>query len=511
MFERSFFFEQKRVEVLFIGAMAEDNAFFLETTLLSISSHCASTPEQILDVMQTFDIELIFGTLSYQQTSYLEVLQAIRKSFPLVEVILFLQEEDIQHRDDIPNLDDILALKCSRYFCMRFEAPQALTHLNDALKLLNHKNIFLQNTQYFDALLASSVVSQSDVEGNITYVNENYTKVTGYSKEEVLGKNHRIMRHPSNPKEVYQHMWETIKRGDVWRERVLNRNKDGSDFWADTIIIPFKDSKSGEIIQYIAIRRDITQILEEKRALQAKEILANEQMKLSEAKDSFLILFTHELKTPLNAIINFSQYLYKNMYRIDEIPKEKRAHLLEQIYKSASSMLENVSNILDLSKLRNRKLNYTYSLFDVKKSLQEVIERHMGLVQERKCVVHFEDDGSDPFLTSDEHRFKQIIANILSNAIKYGQSKVIVSLATTSRAIVIEIDDDGKGIANKHSVFELYEQDAKGITSMEKKGTGIGLNFVKLLCEDLGFCYNIEDSVELGGTKFIVSKTKKES
>lgn len=510
MIEQSFFFEQKRVEVLFIGAMAENNAFLLDTALLSISSHCASTPKQILDVMETFDIELIFGTLSYQQTSYLEVLQTIRKNFPLVEVILFLQEEDIQHRDDIPNLDNILALKCSRYFCMRFEGPQALAHLNDALKLLNHKNIFLQNTQYFDALLASSVVSQSDTDGNITYVNENFTKVTGYTKEEIVGKNHRIMRHPSNSVEIYDSMWGTIKKGEVWRERVLNRNKDGSDFWADTIIIPFKDAKSKEIIQYIAIRRDITQILEEKRALQAKEILANEQMKLSEAKDSFLILFTHELKTPLNAIINFSQYLYKNMYRIDEIPKEKRAHLLEQIYKSASSMLENVSNILDLSRLRNHKLNYTYSLFDVKKSIQEVIERHTSLAQERKCVVQFEDDGSEPFVTSDEHRFKQIIANILSNAIKYGQSKVVISLKNTPRAILVEVEDDGKGIANKQSVFELYEQDAKGITSMEKKGTGIGLNFVKLLCEDLGFSYKIDDSVELGGAKFILSKIKKE-
>lgn len=508
--ERGLFFEQKRIEVLLIGVMAEDEAFLLETTHLPITTHCATTPEQILYVLQTFEIELIFGTLSYQATSYLEVLHTVRQRGIDVEMILFLQEADIQNREDVPNLDDILALKGSRYFCMRFEAAQALTHLSDALKLLNHKNMFLQNTQYFDALLASSVVSQSDIHGNITYVNENFSKVTGYSKEEVLGKNHRIMKHPSNPVDIYQSMWGTIQKGEVWRERVLNRNKDGSDFWADTIIIPFKDSKSHKIIQYIAIRRDITQILEEKRALQAKEILANEQMKLSDAKDSFLILFTHELKTPLNAIINFSHYLCKNMYRIDEIPKEKRAHLLEQIYKSASSMLENVSNILDLSRLRNRKLNYTYSLFDVKKSIQEVIERHMSLAQERRCVVRFEEDGSEPFLTSDEHRFKQIIANILSNAIKYGQSNVVVSLKSTPRMILIEVDDDGKGIANKQSVFELYEQDAKGITSMEKKGTGIGLNFVKLLCEDLGFSYKIEDSTKLGGTKFILSKTKKE-
>lgn len=508
--ERSFFLEQKRTEVLLIGVMAEDESFLLETTLLPISTHCATTSEQILHILETFNIELIFGTLSYQKTSYLQALQTVReRAFP-VEIVLFLQEEDIQNREDVPNLDAILALKCSRYFCMRFEASQALTHLNEVLKLLNHENIFLQNTQYFNALLESSVVSQSDLNGNITYVNDNFTKVTGYTKEEVLGKNHRIMRHPSNSVDIYRHMWETIQSGKVWRERVLNRNKDGSDFWADTIIIPFRDHKTNEIIQYIAIRRDITQMLEEKRALHEKELKAQEQMKLSEAKDSFLILFTHELKTPLNAIINFSQYLYKNMHRIEEIPKTKRIHLLEQIYKSAASMLENVTNILDLSRLRNHKLNYTYTLFDLNATIQEVIEAHQSLASELKRNIFYASDGSEPYITSDEYRLKQILSNIVSNALKYGSTKVDIFLLSDNEKIEIVIEDDGKGIVDKEAVFELYAQDAKGVTSMEKKGTGIGLNFVKLLCEDLHFSYRLEDAHSSGGTKFVLTKMRKE-
>lgn len=106
--------------------------------------------------------------------------------------------------------------------------------------------------------------------------------------------------------------------------------------------------------------------------------------------------------------------------------------------------------------------------------------------------------------------FTQIIANILSNAIKYGQTVVEVFLLYTQEKIEIIIEDDGLGIEDKQSVFELYQQSHKGLNSMEKKGTGIGLNFVKLLCEELDFQYRIEDSTALGGTKFILTKVIKE-
>ena len=429
--EGRIFFEKKSVSVLLIGHMARNEAFVHSVKALCKTLHVATTNEMIKRVVVEHKIDLIFGSLSLDATSYLPALREVRSLSPHTELIVFMQVFDIA------TIDDALALKCNRYFCMKAEEAHALKHFRDGIEVISHKNVFLKDTQYFNALLESSVVSQTDIEGNITYINENFTTVTGYTEAEVMGKNHRILRHPTNPVSEYENMWETIKEGKIWRERVLNRNKDGSDFWADTIIIPFKDEFSGEIIQYIAIRRDITQMLEEKRAMVAKEQKAHEQMKLSEAKDSFLILFTHELKTPLNAIINFSQYLVKNMHRIDEIPKEKRMHLLEQIHKSATSMLQNVSNILDLSRLRNHKINFNYTLFNLKESIREVVERHHALALENHCEVTFMDDGSEPYISSDEHRFGQIMANILSNAIKYGHSKVEIFLFSDAEKIEI--------------------------------------------------------------------------
>ena len=498
------FYKENQLSALVIGDMAQDDAFLSLAQNICKSLHVSIVAPQIQKIVLENKVDLIFGTLSCQGISYLKVLQEIKQINPKMEIILFLKVADVDY------LYDALALKCSRYLYLKEEEEQVFKHFKEGLDVISHKDIFLKDTQYLSALIESSVVSQSDTKGNITYVNDNFTQVTGYTKDEIMGKNHRILRHPANGPEIFQDMWATITQGKVWRERVLNKNKDGSDFWADTIIIPFKDEKTGEIIQYIAIRRDITQMLEERRAIQAREIKANEQTKLSEAKDSFLILFTHELKTPLNAIINFSQYLHKNMHRIEEIPKSKRAHLLEQIYKSASSMLENVTNILDLSKLRNHKINYTYTLFNLKESIQDVIDKHESLALENKKEVIFQDDGSEVYISSDEFRFKQIIANILSNAIKYGSSVVEVFLLCDKEKIEIIIEDDGKGIVDKQSVFELYEQSSGGITNMEKKGTGIGLNFVKLLCEDLSLSCIIEDSKALGGAKFILTKKLKD-
>lgn len=503
--DKFLFYRKNSVSVLLIGHMATNEKLIESAKKFCHSLYVSTCKEDIVKTVLDNKVDLIFGTPSFNGTSCISALQEIKKRDETIDIILFLQQND-------PCLlkNEALVLKCNRYFCMETEHENALTHLSEGIHTIVHKNIFLKSTQYFDALLKESIVSQSDTKGNITFINDNFTKITGYTKEEVLGKNHRIMRHPLTRPEVFEEMWCTISKGNVWRGRLLNRNKDGSDFWGDTIIIPFVDHKTGKITQYIAIRRDITQMLQEQRSLQTKEREAQEQLKLSEAKDSFLILFTHELKTPLNAIINFSQYLHKNMYRIEEVPKEKQKHLLEQIYKSASSMLENVTNILDLSRLRNNKLNFNYTLFDLKGTIQEVIEAHSALAQEYKRSITFFDDGSEPYVTLDEHRFKQIIANVLSNAIKYGTTQARILLLSDSEKIDIIIEDDGKGIVDKQGVFELYQQDAKGLTSMEKKGTGIGLNFVKLLCEGLQLNYRIEDSNALGGTKFVLTKMRRE-
>jgi PAS domain S-box-containing protein len=371
------------------------------------------------------------------------------------------------------------------------------------------------NLHYFEALLADSVVSKTDTEGNITYINANFTKVTGYTKEEVLGKNHNILRHPANEAKIYKKLWTTLKQGKVWRDRLLNKNKDGSDFWAECTIIPLIDKENAQVVEYIAIRRDITDFLITQRKLQDEKYKSQEQQKVTQAKDSFLVLFSHELKTPLNAIINFSKYLLKHEGKLDALPQGKVKNLLERIDAAAIQMLEHVTQILELSRLKANKLTYRISTFNTFESLQQVVEDHRPLAHTENVEITCENlcelqKRENKFLLeSDEFRFGQIFANILSNAIKYGKSRVHLSLRVTPSLWELHVEDDGPGIVNKEGVFDLFEQEGALMNKDSKSGTGVGLAFVKYLCQDLGFTYELGTSERFGGLEFCLKKELK--
>lgn len=103
----------------------------------------------------------------------------------------------------------------------------------------------------------STILSEADLFGTITFVNTKFCEVSGYSKEELLGKPHNILRHPDMPKELFKKMWNTIKKGEVFKGIIKNKAKDGSHYWVDTTVVPIK-GEDGKIIKYIGSRYHIT-------------------------------------------------------------------------------------------------------------------------------------------------------------------------------------------------------------------------------------------------------------
>lgn len=125
--------------------------------------------------------------------------------------------------------------------------------------------LFLLN-EYKTAIDESSIVSKADKKGRITFVNDKFCKISGYEKDELIGKPHNIVRHPSMSKEFFKNMWETIKDKKIFQGVIVNKKKDGSAYYVDTTIIPIV-SKDGEIVEFIAIRHDISEVYKKEKLI----------------------------------------------------------------------------------------------------------------------------------------------------------------------------------------------------------------------------------------------------
>ncbi len=128
------------------------------------------------------------------------------------------------------------------------------------------KNKSLIFDEYLETMNMNNIISKSDLKGNITYVNQNFCDVSGYTKEELLGKPHSLLRHPSTPNETFKILWLTIQSGNVWSGMLRNKRKDGGHYDVDQVIMPIKDT-NGKIIEYLAVRHDITELIEQRKNL----------------------------------------------------------------------------------------------------------------------------------------------------------------------------------------------------------------------------------------------------
>ncbi len=113
---------------------------------------------------------------------------------------------------------------------------------------------------YKMAIDYAAIVSKTDTEGNITYINDNFTKLSGYTKNELIGKTHTIIKHPDMPEKLFDDMWDTITKGENWYGLIKNKKKDGGTYWADSYIIPIFDNHN-KLVEYIAIRHNVSEII----------------------------------------------------------------------------------------------------------------------------------------------------------------------------------------------------------------------------------------------------------
>ena len=471
--------------------------FYIMLEPLFKTVYLAENGKDGLDVFNNNSIDIVITDIEMPILDGLRMSRSIRQIDPDIPIVLttghlensiFLKSIEMGIDAYLPKPVDHMLLKHTLFrLCKTIIANK------------NQK----EESRYFEILTEASIVSKSDINGIITYVNDNLCDISGYSRDELMGHSHNIFRHPSTEDSKYKDMWSTILAGKVWQGRMENVKKNGESFLSETIIIPLINNK-GYIQEFISLRQDITEYVMLQRQLFQDNQKKEEQKQINEAKEAFLILFTHELKTPLNAIINFAKYLKNKSERSEEVEPSKVQKLLHSILNNGMEMLANINSILDISKLKAGKLNYSKQLFNLKDMLREILQQYDSLIIEKSISVECLID-KDINIYSDEYRIKQVVSNVISNSIKYGKDKIIIKAFQSESVSELLIEDNGPGIKDKEAVFNLYNQGEGSVLNHSINGTGVGLHFVKLLCDDLNVSYRIEDSTELSGIKFILS------
>lgn len=367
---------------------------------------------------------------------------------------------------------------------------------------------------YKHALDESSIVAITDQKGIIKHVNENFCKISKYSKEELLGQDHRIINSTYHPKEFIRNLWVTIANAKIWRGELKNKAKDGSYYWVDTTIVPFLN-EHGKPYQYLAIRSDITprkfaeeQLLKNKDELEKKVVertlelaeALNREKELNEIKSRFVSMASHEFRTPLSAILTSTSLL--EHYTAEE-QLEKRAKHVERIKTSVKNLTAILDDFLSLEKLEQGKVEVHSIAFNLKEFVEDVIEEMEGMLKKKNQKVIYSYTGETE-VCQDKKILRNVLLNLLSNAVKYSpdDKEIYVNAEVRGNKASISIKDKGIGIpleAQKDLFGKFFR--ARNVSNIQ--GTGLGLNIVKRYVELLDGNISFS-SQEHKGTTFTV-------
>ena len=350
------------------------------------------------------------------------------------------------------------------------------------------------------ALNAHTIVAITNVKGDITYVNSKFIEISGYSEEELIGSNHRMLKTDEQSKEFWKEMYHTVSHGGVWNSEIKNRAKDGSIYWVDTTIVPFLD-EDGKPESYIALRTDITQNKEDERKLiQAKE----DAEQGARSKAEFLASMSHEIRTPMNGVIGMLGLL-----KTSEL-NQTQTHQVSLAESSAQSLLTLINDILDFSKVEAGKLELEELEFNLRDDLGDFAEAIAFRSQEKDVELILDVKNIDKAqIISDPGRLRQILTNIVGNAIKFtSEGEILITceiehLTESEGRLHVSVKDTGIGIP-KDKLAALFDSFTQVDSSTTRKygGTGLGLSIVKKLVELMGGSIRVE-SEEGVGSKFI--------
>ncbi|WP_320045296.1 PAS domain S-box protein [uncultured Desulfobacter sp.] len=364
---------------------------------------------------------------------------------------------------------------------------------------------------------SANAVVITDRNSNIEYVNQRFTDMTGYSRDDVIGKTPRIINSDRTPKETYKQLWDALGKGKSWSGEFINTRKNGEQYFESAVITPLRD-KDGIVTHFVAIKEDITekkqieQELSDHRQHLEKLVKSRtvelEAAKLqaetaNQAKSTFLANMSHEIRTPMNAIIGFAHLIRGHIK--DEEPQD----MVSKIIRSGKHLLGIINDILDLSKIEEEALILEETTFLTSAIIDNVCSMIQDPIFQKGLQLTVNNDPELDTLPviGDPLRLRQILVNYLGNAVKFTEKGRITLNAVVSQKrahnvkLRFEVQDTGIGISDeqKNTVFDSFVQ-ADSQTTRKHGGTGLGLAISKQLARMMGGDAGVDSELGKGST-----------
>lgn len=313
----------------------------------------------------------------------------------------------------------------------------------------------------------------------IVYVNEAFTRISGYSASEALGKSPRFLQGNSTDKKTLAALRRALEQGENFKGELKNYGKKGGSYWLDISVSPVKD-ESGKVTHFVAIERDISQ-----RKAFEKTLLVNREAAevANRAKSDFLANISHELRTPMNGIIGLSELL------MDMNLSQDQLELAEAVNMSSRNLLILLNDILDLSKIEASELSLEKIPYDIRRIVRQTADLLEPIASRKGISLESVISPTLPErLNGDPARLQQILNNLIGNALKFtekGYVRLDVSAGKDKTGILklrIRVEDTGIGIAEdqQEAIFNKFTQ-ADVSTARKYGGTGLGLTIVREL------------------------------
>lgn len=321
----------------------------------------------------------------------------------------------------------------------------------------------------------------TDINGAIEYGNPMACTSTGYTFNELAGKNPSILKSGYTAVSVYKDLWNTILSGKVWHGEFLNRRKNEDLYWESATIAPIFDN-DGNIVNFVAVKEDISAIKKLISELkEAKDIAESSDL----LKSAFIKNISHEIRTPLNGIVGMSEQILDT-----SLSENKKEQLVALIKESTSRLINTVNNYLDISLIVSGNMIVNLSKTDLLGVFAELKSEFQPISKEKNLELEFSAPVNEYKLSinADTEIYKKILSHLIDNALKFTLSgKVSFGYTINDEKVEIFVSDTGIGINKQFlpKIFDAFTQaDATDTRSYE--GSGLGLTIAYNLCLLIG-------------------------